>query len=181
MPINNKIFLTADHFQEDCFQLARKIYDDTTWRPELILALWRGGAQPGVIISEVFSFLGLNIPHNIIKCSSYESIGEQSNIRFFGADDILKEIQPGQRVLIVDDVFDTGRTAAAVRQRLTHADTRFAMVYWKPEASKVDFAPDYYIHKCNQWIVFPHELKDLTRDEIRQKSPQLEALLFSNN
>lgn len=173
-----KIFLSANAFQEDCIRLARRIYDDPTWKPQLILALWRGGAQPGVIISEVFSLLGADIPHTIIKCASYDGIGSQSEIRFFGANEVLNNISPGERVLVVDDIFDTGRTAAAIRQRLAHADTRFAMVYWKPEASKVDFAPDYYIHKCNQWIVLPHELKDLTKEELHQKSPRLEALLY---
>lgn len=175
---NKKIFLSANDFQDDCIRLARQVYDDKTWTPDLILALWRGGAQPGVIMSEVFSLLGPAVPHTIIKCASYAGIGEQSEVLFFGADAILDNIQPTQRVLIVDDVFDTGRTAAAVRQRLPQADLKFAMVYWKPEASKVDFAPNYYIHKCNQWIVFPHELKGLTRDELMEKSPHLSALLY---
>lgn len=174
----SKIFLSANDFQEDCISLARKVYDDKSWTPELILALWRGGAQPGVIMSEVFSLLGPAVPHTIIKCASYAGIGEQDEVLFFGADAILDSIQPDQKVLIVDDVFDTGRTAAAVRQRLPKADLKFAMVYWKPEASKVNFKPDYYIHQCNQWIVFPHELKGLTREELHEKSPTLLKLLY---
>lgn len=173
-----KCFLSANDFQDDCIRLARCVYDDKTWAPDLILALWRGGAQPGVIMSEVFSLLGPAVPHTIIKCASYTSIGEQTEVLFFGADAILDSIQPHQRVLVVDDVFDTGRTADAVRKRIPHADLRFAMVYWKPTASMVDFGPHYYVHKCNQWIVFPHELKDLTRDELQQKSPHLIKLLY---
>lgn len=174
-----KIFLDANSFQEDCVKLAKMVYDDNkNWYPDLILALWRGGAQPGVIMSEVFSLLGPAVPNTIIKCSSYSKIGKQSEVLFFGADEILNSIKPNQKILIVDDVFDTGNTANAIKNRLKHADLRFAMVYWKPKSAKVNFRPNYYIYECNQWIVFPHELKDLTRSELRIKCPNIESILY---
>ena len=51
----HKQFLSADAFQRDCVSLAKKVFDDSAWQPELLLGLWRGGAQPGVIMSEVFA------------------------------------------------------------------------------------------------------------------------------
>ncbi|MBQ4417236.1 MAG: alcohol dehydrogenase catalytic domain-containing protein, partial [Butyrivibrio sp.] len=47
----------------------------------------------------------------------------------------VKDFKPGDKVLVVDDVFDTGKTAAAVKQRIesTGAEMRMACVYWKPE------------------------------------------------
>lgn len=176
-----KIFLTADNFQRDCVKLARMVYDDPTWQPDVVLALWRGGAQPGVILSEVYQYFNRSLQHTIIKCASYTGIKAQNDqVRFEGAEEILASLQPHQKVLVVDDVFDTGRTAEAIHQRLAHLDHRFAMVYWKPHASQVDIVPDYYVHQCEDWIVFPHELHGLLEAEIYQKDPELFALLTSS-
>ncbi|MEG1933785.1 MAG: phosphoribosyltransferase family protein [Kiritimatiellia bacterium] len=174
----SKLFLSANGFQLDCARLARKVFDDT-WQPQLILALWRGGAQPGVIMSEVFSFLGRPVAHSVVKCSSYNGIMDRTaRVTFECAEAILEAIEPNQRVLVVDDVFDSGKTAEAVRQRLIKADLRTAMVYWKPIASQVDFAPDYYLHQTDAWIVFPHELAGLSTAELSEKDPELSAILL---
>ena len=123
----NKRFLSADAFQRDCARLAKLVFDDPSWQPDFILALWRGGAQPGVIISEVFAFLGRPLPHAIVKCASYApGIGNRTDsVVFQGADAILDSLA-GKRVLVVDDVFDTGKTAEATLARLRHADARIA-------------------------------------------------------
>lgn len=174
-----KRYLSADAFQRDCARLAKKVFDDPSWQPDLILALWRGGAFPGVVVSEVFAFLGRPVAHAVIKCASYAGIGERTDtVSFHGAEPILDAIPPGCRVLVVDDVFDSGRTALAVRNRLPQANLRIATVYWKPTASLVDFAPDYTLRETADWIVFPHELDGLTPDELRTKDPELADILL---
>ncbi len=174
-----KTYLSADTFQRDCARLAKKVFNDSSWQPELILALWRGGAQPGVILSEIYTYLGRPTPHTVVKCASYTGIGERNEtVTFHGAEEVFKAIPSGKRVLVVDDVFDTGKTAQAVRNALKHVDLRFATVYWKPKASLVDFAPDYYIHETEAWIVFPHELDGLTPDELQIKDPELATILL---
>ncbi|MBO7181926.1 MAG: hypothetical protein J6V91_03955, partial [Kiritimatiellae bacterium] len=91
-----KYYLSADAFQRDCMRLARKVFDDTTWQPDLLLALWRGGAQPGVIMSEVFAFLGRAVPHTVVQCASYAGIGERtSEVIFQNADELFNSITPG--------------------------------------------------------------------------------------
>ncbi len=174
-----KRFLTADTFQRDCVRLSKKVFNDPEWQPDLLLALWRGGAQPGVIMSEIFAFLGRPTAHTIIKCASYAGIGERTDcVVFQHAEDQLNAIQPGQKVLVVDDVFDTGKTAEAVKQRLAHADLRIATVYWKPKANLVGFSPDYYVSELDEWIVFPHELDGLTKEEVLMKDPELANILW---
>lgn len=173
-----KCYLSADCFQKDCIRLAKKVFNDTAWQPEMLIALWRGGAQPGVIMSEVFAYLGHPISHAVVQCSSYAGIGARTNtVVFQNADTLLDAIQPNAKILVVDDVFDSGKTAEAIKQRLAHADLRIATVYWKPAASVVDFAPDYYVRELNEWIVFPHELDGLTPEELRAKDPEIADLL----
>ena len=48
---------------------------------------------------------------------------------------------------------------------------RTATVYYKPSMAKVDFVPDYYIHETDKWLVFPHEIDGLTKEEIVQAKP----------
>ena len=89
-------------------------------------------------------------------------------------------LRPGDKVLVVDDVFDTGKTAAAVKARVDSvgADMRMACVYWKPEKNKTNLKPDYFVRDVGlDWIVFPHEIEGLTDEEIVEKDPMLAALV----
>ena len=77
-------------------------------------------------------------------------------------------------LLIVDDVFDTGMSIEAVltelksRARLnTPSNIRIAAPWYKPEKNKTGRAPDYYIHETSHWLVFPHELRGLSKEEVQ--------------
>lgn len=172
-----KYYISANEYQQACFRLARQIYD-SSWVPEILLALWRGGAVPGMIIHEFFDFHGVFVRHYSVKCTSYTGIEENGAVRFDCADEVFTLIRPGMRVLIVDDVFDTGQTAKAVFEKLPAADARFAAVYWKPEASKVSFVPDYYVETRDSWLVFPHELSGLSSAEVAAKGNGLAPLIL---
>lgn len=89
-------------------------------------------------------------------------------------------------MLIVDDVFDTGRSIAAVidylsakARRNTPADIRVAVPFYKPLRNLTEREPDYYIHETDEWLKFPHSLEGLTNDEIARHRPQLAAILDS--
>jgi zinc transport system substrate-binding protein len=173
-----KIFLSADELLLDSFRLARQILD-SGWRPDVLVALWRGGTPVGVAVHEFLAYHGVDTCHMAIKCSSYSGIGARGDVRFEYADPALESIQPGQRVLVVDDVFDSGCTADAVIRRLdpSRVDVRLATVFWKPPANCVPRRPDFHVRTTDDWIVFPHELEGLTPDEVCRKSPALGALL----
>jgi len=174
-----KTYLSANDYLLDSFRLARLILD-SGWLPEDIIALWRGGAPVGVAIHEFLHYTGLRPRHRVIKCQSY--IGIQSRhheVRIEDAEEIVRSVVPGSRLLIVDDVFDSGNTAQAILERLapTGADVRFATVYWKPGQNRTTLKPDFHLKETEDWLVFPHELDGLTPEEVRIKSPMLAALL----
>ena len=89
--------------------------------------------------------------------------------------------------MIVDDVFDSGLSIDAVIQELTTRarrntprEIKVAAPYYKPANRQVERIPDYYLHETDEWLVFPHELHGLDREEIRQKpgiTPFVERLL----
>ena len=176
--MTTKIYITANDLLLDSFRLARLILD-SGWTPDALVALWRGGTPVGVAVHEFLAYHGVDIRHMALKCASYRGIGTRGDVRFEYADPALDSIQEGQRVLIVDDIFDSGCTADAVLCRLAdaHADVRIATVYWKPTHNTTTRTPDYYVHTTPDWVVFPHEIVGLTPAEITQKSPALSQLL----
>jgi hypothetical protein len=48
---------------------------------------------------------------------------------------------------------------------------RIATVYYKPDRNRSAVRPDYYVRETNNWLVFPHELQGLTRQEILDHKP----------
>jgi len=174
-----KTYLSAKEYQLDSFKLARMIID-SCWEPDDMIALWRGGAPVGIVVHEFLHYHGFRPRHRTLKCQSYTGIKSRNpEVVFEDADEIFNSIVPGSKVLIIDDIFDTGNTAKAVIQRLKpfNLDIRFATVFWKPDQNKTDLKPDFYVQQTDKWIVFPHELDGLTVDEVKAKSPAIYDLL----
>lgn len=175
-----KTFLSADEFLRDSWRLAAKI-TASGWKPDWLLALWRGGAFAGMAVHEFFKVKGWEIKHLPMKCKSYTGIGENAGeVVFTLGDEIFALIKPGEKVLVIDDVFDTGKTAKAVRSKLEAigAKPKIATVYFKPNKNLTDIKPDYYAKELDdKWIVFPHELEDLNDEELEAKDPILKELL----
>jgi uncharacterized protein len=89
-------------------------------------------------------------------------------------------------LLIVDDVFDSGSSIKAVIEALQKKmrrnlpdDIRIATPWFKPKKNVTGIIPDYFIHETDQWLVFPHELDGLTREEIFANKPGMKRL-FDN-
>ena len=177
--MSDKVYVSANDYLRDSFRLARMILD-SGWLPDDLIVLWRGGAPVGVSIHEFLFYHGLRPRHRVLKCQSYTGIqAREHTVTFENADSIFLSLQAGSRVLVIDDVFDTGGTAGAVFERLRPCgvEARIATVYWKPNANQTALKPDYYVRETDQWIVFPHELDGLTPDEVMQKDPVLFGLL----
>ncbi len=174
-----KSYLSANDLVRDSFRLARLILD-SGWLPDDLIALWRGGAPVGITVHEFLYYHGVRPRHRVLKCQSYTGIAERDHdVAFEHADDIFGSVVPGSRVLVIDDVFDTGNTARAVLARLaaSGAEVRFATVYWKPDRNQTARKPDFYVRETDDWIVFPHELDGLTPDEVKLKDPVIYDLL----
>ena len=157
--MESKVYLDAQEFLRDGWRLARQILD-SGWRPDVLLALWRGGAPVGTAVHEFLKVKGVALRHMPVKCASYTGIGQsQTEVVFSHA--------------------DTGRTAAAMRKKLAErqCETKIACVYWKPSKNVTDGKPDFHVRELEDWIVFPHEIDGLTPEEIAQKDPELAVLL----
>ena len=175
-----KKYLSANEFLHDSWRLAAGV-KASGWKPDILIALWRGGAAVGVSLHEFFKSSGWNVQHIPLKCASYTGIGENAgDVVFTLGDEIFGLLRRGDRVLVVDDVFDTGKTAKAVKARIeaAGAEMRMACVYWKPGKNRTDLRPDYFVKDVgDDWIVFPHEIEGLAPEELREKDPVLADLM----
>jgi len=153
------IYVSPGQMFEDSFALAKKLYDDNVI-PDIILTIWRGGAIPGLCIGEYYKSKGIETKDIVIKACSYSDDHQKNKCKLMFYDN-LREINKTDRVLIVDDIFDTGETFCkvieAVYQYTTHVKT--SAVWYKPDKRNVIHKPDYFIHKVSgdPWVTFPHE------------------------
>jgi len=144
----NKWWYKWDEMRRDVNTLCRNITLDK-FDPEVIVGLSRGGLTPGVMISH-----WMQKPFKPIKTSLRD---------FPEWEDYLPKATD-ERVLIVDDICDSGETFSKIADYIkacgvNEVDVRFASLWWNNECG---FEPHYYIQECakdsgNIWIHFPWE------------------------
>lgn len=180
----DKVYLSADQLLVDSFLLAEKIYL-SGFKPDFIIGVWRGGAPVGIAIQEYLDYVGIPTDHIAIRTSSYTGINQQEKVvQVHGLDYFINNINAEDNVLLVDDVFDSGRSVVAILERMRKKTRRnmpttikVATPWYKPSKNITAITPDFYLHETDQWLVFPHELKGLTLDEIHENKPDLAASL----
>jgi hypoxanthine phosphoribosyltransferase len=177
---DDKQYISADEYLRDNWRLAAAVRK-SGWRPDFILGLWRGGAPVAIAIHEFMKVTGWNVQHVPLKCASYTGVGENpGEVVFTHGDIVFGMFRRGDKILVVDDVFDTGKTAAAVKRKMDEigVDMRMACVYWKPEKNTTGLAPDYFVKDVGgNWIVFPHEIEGLSPEEVVRKDRTLAGLM----
>lgn len=178
-----KTVLTAQELLEDSFRLGVKILE-SGFEPTLIIAVWRGGTPVGMAVQEILSYCGVESDHIAIRTSSYVGVDRRGAVQVHGLNYIVKKVRFDDRLLIIDDVFDTGNTIAAVIEELTARargntpdDIRIAVPWYKPSRNETNLVPDYYLKETAEWLVFPHELDSLTADESAACRPELHAII----
>jgi hypoxanthine phosphoribosyltransferase len=173
-----KVFISADSLLRDSMELAMRIVR-SGFRPTFLVAIWRGGAPIGIAVQEVFEYHGIHADHIAIRTSSYTGIDQQAKtVRVHAVDYLVSRLSFEDELLIIDDVFDSGRSLEAVIETLKRRcrrnlpdKIRIATVYYKPERNRSALVPDYYVRATNNWLVFPHEVQGLTRQEILENKP----------
>ena len=182
--MTQKRYLSAQQLLEDSFRLGASIIEDG-FCPTIMIAIWRGGVPVGIAIQELLAWYGIETDHIAIRTSSYSGIdGHSQRIRVHGMSYLIENCSHEDRLLIVDDVFDTGLTIDAVignledKARLnTPRDIRVAVPYYKPSRNQTSRQPDYFLHQTAQWLKFPHSLEGLSPAEVAENRPELYAII----
>ena len=184
-----KTFVEEETLLNNAFCMAVSVYE-SGFAPTFIVGIWRGGSSVGIYVQECLQFLGVESDHISIRTSyaglpEYQkSVDDPSSIRVHGLQYLLENLNTDDRLLLVDDVFNSGYSIEAVITELQQklrlnmpTEIRVATPYFKPERNKTGRSPDYYVHEVDEWLVLPYEMQGLSRDEIMNNKPSMAHIL----
>ena len=184
-----KTFVEEETLLNDAYCMAVSVYE-SGFAPTFIVGIWRGGSSVGIYVQECLQFLGVESDHISIRTSyaglpEYQkSVDDPSSIRVHGLQYLLENLNTDDRLLLVDDVFNSGYSIEAVITELQQklrlnmpTEIRVATPYFKPERNKTGRSPDYYVHEVDEWLVLPYEMQGLSRDEIMNNKPSMAHIL----
>ncbi len=158
------LHVSWDEYNTLIERLALQVHE-SGWRFNQVICIARGGLRVGDVLSRIFE-----LPLAILSTHSYTAEGGTLRGRLVIAEHMtMTSPRLGDRVLLVDDMVDSGHTLEAVHKELPHrfshiSDIRTAVVWYK--ACSV-IKPDYYVSYLpdNPWIHQPFEVYDTLRPE----------------
>jgi hypoxanthine phosphoribosyltransferase len=142
-------------------ELVHKIRGDG-FKPDIVVGISRGGWFPTRVLSDL-----LDNPH-------VASVGAEFYVGVAKTLDEPKLIQSisvnvlNKKILLVDDVVDTGKSAMLVKDHLHQEgakEVRLLTLYYKPQSI---VRPDYYMKETSDWIIFPWEIKETLRKLVEK-------------
>ena len=119
---------------------------------DVMLAITRGGLVPAGMLA-----YRLRLRNILVAAVEYYDDhgkpGPHPTFLQFPADPLLR----GQRVLVVDEVWDSGTTIHAVTERVLQAGgiPTTAVLHYKPARSRVPGHPDVFAVETDRWVVYP--------------------------
>ena len=151
--LEDKEILSWELFGQAQEELAQQIAD-SDFSPEVLVAVARGGMLPGGALT--YS-LGVKLT-DAINVEFYTDVNETLADPILLAPLLDTDSIRGRRILVVDDVADSGRTLALVLKLLRGfgAEVRSAVLYTKP---RTVVQPDFSSRTTDKWIVFPWSAK----------------------
>lgn len=133
---------------------------NNSFKPDIIIAIAKGGLIPSRIVVDMLGIEEIGF----IEVKFYKSIGvrgEKPYIKTMGVPPLSKK-----KILIVDDVVDSGRTmqlSIDVLATRAPSEIKSLVLYMKPWST---YTPDYYYKMVDEWIVFPWEVCESIKEGI---------------
>lgn len=150
------LWVTWDEYHHAIERLVLLVHE-SGWKFDQVLCLARGGLRPGDVFSRIF-----DVPLAILSTSSYrEEAGTEQGILDIAKHITMSRGSLGGKVLLLDDLVDSGVTLEKVQRHLSeqfHAVTEVkSAVIWYKACSSVK--PDFYLDylPSNPWIHQPFE------------------------
>jgi hypothetical protein len=155
MPDVEKQYLSWDQIQAMVADLAAQGHGSY----DALLAVTRGGLVPAGLLAYHLQLRNILVAA-VQFYSGVARRAQQPTFLQFPSDPLLE----GRRILIVDDIWDSGKTIMAVKERVVAAGGTpvTAVLHYKPEASLFPDRPDYFVQTTSAWIVYPWETPDET-------------------
>jgi len=148
----NKQHLTWTQIEDLAIRLADRLPNSY----DVMLVITRGGMVPACIVSERLNLRNILVAAVMFYTGQEHTLDKPIFLQF-PADPLLTQ----RRVLIVDDVWDSGRTIMAVRERVMDAGgyPETAVLHYKPTHNAyVKTKPDFFVDETDAWIVYPWDV-----------------------
>ncbi len=197
----NKEFLPYDTVRNNALKLAYRIHNDG-FVPDVIYVSLRGGAYLGNVISEYFKILrreGRPVYYAAVVARSYTDVRQNDRVMVDGWTYAPEHLRNGDKVLLVDDIFDSGHTInrlaeIILEKGIPRKDLKVAVHDYKffhDKAEQLPVQPDYWCRRHDlsladedRWIHYmSHELVGLSKAELEQHyykdDPELREILNS--
>jgi len=152
---------TWEKIYELLLNLASKIRK-ANFKPDVIVGISRGGWPPARIMSDLLE----NPELANVKAEFYLDVAKTKSEPVI-TQPVSVSVH-GKKILIVDDVADTGKSLRLVRSHLKEqgaTDVKIAAIYYKPWSV---VTPDWYERKTSHWIIFPWERKETVRNVVKR-------------
>jgi hypoxanthine phosphoribosyltransferase len=188
-----KEFIKFDLVRDNAIKLAHRIYNDG-FIPDVIYVSLRGGAYLGNIISEYYKIVlsqrsfQLKAAHPVyyaaVVARSYTDVAHAEKVKVDGWTYSPDFLRVGDKILLIDDIFDSGRTINHLAQVIMdkgvpRKDLKIAVhdyKYFFDKGEQLPVQPDYWcrkhemsIHDESSWIHYmSHELVGLTEVELEE-------------
>ena len=149
----------------DVQRLSEKLADqiaESGFRPDIIVAVSRGGFDPARILSDELNIRSL-ASLQVIYYAGINERNDKPQVKYPLNADIS-----GLNVLVVDDVADSGSSLKVVKEyidSLGPREVKMATLHHKPWST---FEPDFYAESVDKWIIYPWEPRESIED-IREK------------
>jgi uncharacterized protein len=182
----------------DCIRLGVNVSQDTSFRPDFIIALWPGGILSGLPVHEVYKYFlrkkgsEERAPDHISVNTLPTRLSYRSQI--IGIQYLEDHINKDDNILIIDTTFRAGRVVndviirlkEALRRNLSHTRIRVASVYYNPEdrstwTVRPDIKkPDYYLKLIRKEVIYPHSVHKLPNPQrvLQELNPPLWQVLY---
>jgi len=200
-----KEFITMDTVRDSALKLCNKIYREDKFLPDIMYVPLRGGAYVGNVFSEYYKIVcdkdnKKPVQYAALVARSYSDVRCQSKVSFDGWTYPPEKIRAGDKILITDDIFDTGKTlnvltSLFMKRGIPREDIKIAVFDYKipnyKNTEPLPIQPDYWCRKHvmndvseDNWIHYlSHEFIGLTDEEIDRmyKDPEVRKILKSIN
>jgi hypoxanthine phosphoribosyltransferase len=139
------------------------------FKPDVIVGIAKGGWVPARVLADL-----LEVPRlATVRIEFYVGVGHTMSKPVLK--ESVSESVAGKKILVVDDVIDTGKSLALAKSHISEAgawEVRTAAVYYKLWSESI---PDYYDKETRCWVVFPWETRETIR-KIAEEQQTREAV-----
>jgi hypoxanthine phosphoribosyltransferase len=165
---------TWNHIYNMLIELADKVRTNH-FKPDILVGISRGGWLPTRILSD------------LLENPCITSVGAEFYVGIYKTKSKPRLTQPlsvsvlNKKILLVDDVVDTGKSALLIKSHLVGKgakETKLLTLYYKPWST---VKPDFYSKETSDWIVFPWEIKETLKKLVEKckQNPELIAEIKS--